>query len=112
MSPSRTSRSRGNGNWTTRWWSLRTGREPADRGIRGLELLAKAREHTGMAIVIEALNTELVPTVAEYAEIIQIGSRNMQNFALLRCAGGTGKPVPLTRGNLSTIRERLLSAKA
>jgi 3-deoxy-7-phosphoheptulonate synthase len=102
---------------------LRTGRESADRtrsspyafqglSIRGLELLAKAREHTGMAIVIEALNTELVPTVAEYAEIIQIGSRNMQNFALLRCAGGTGKPVPLTRGNLSTIRERLLSAKA
>jgi 3-deoxy-7-phosphoheptulonate synthase len=65
-----------------------------------------------MAIVTQALNTELVPTVAKYAEIIQIGSRNMQNFALLPRAGRRENPVPLKRGMLSTIRDLLLSAEA
>lgn len=80
-------------------------------GVRGLELLAVAREQTGMAIVTEAVDTELVGTVAEYADIIQIGSRNMQNFSLLRRAGQTGKPILLKRGMSATIRELLLSAE-
>jgi 3-deoxy-7-phosphoheptulonate synthase len=80
-------------------------------GVRGLELLAKAREQTGMAIVTEALDTDLVGTVAEYADIIQIGSRNMQNFSLLRRAGQTGMPILLKRGMSATIRELLLSAE-
>jgi 3-deoxy-7-phosphoheptulonate synthase len=80
-------------------------------GVRGLELLARAREQTGMAIVTEAVDTELVGTVAEYADIIQIGSRNMQNFSLLRRAGQTGKPILLKRGMSATIRELLLSAE-
>ncbi len=80
-------------------------------GVRGLELLARAREQTGMAIVTEAVDTELVATVAEYSDIIQIGSRNMQNFSLLRRAGQTGKPILLKRGMAATIRELLLSAE-
>jgi 3-deoxy-7-phosphoheptulonate synthase len=80
-------------------------------GVRGLELLARAREQTGMAIVTEAVDTELVGTVAEYADIIQIGARNMQNFSLLRRAGQTGKPILLKRGMSATIRELLLSAE-
>lgn len=80
-------------------------------GVRGLELLALAREETGMAIVTEALDTELVATVAEYADIIQIGARNMQNYPLLRRAGQTGKPILLKRGMSATIKEMLLSAE-
>jgi 3-deoxy-7-phosphoheptulonate synthase len=80
-------------------------------GTRGLELLAEAREQTGLAIVTEALETEMLPAVAEYADIIQIGSRNMQNYPLLRRAGRTGKPILLKRGMSATIRELLLSAE-
>jgi 3-deoxy-7-phosphoheptulonate synthase len=80
-------------------------------GLRGLELLAAAREQTGMAIVTEALETETVAAVAEYADIVQIGARNMQNYPLLRRAGRTGKPILLKRGLSATIRELLLSAE-
>jgi 3-deoxy-7-phosphoheptulonate synthase len=80
-------------------------------GIRGLELLAEARAQTGMAIVTEALEPETVPAVAEYADIIQIGARNMQNYPLLRRAGKTGKPILLKRGMAATIKELLLSAE-
>jgi 3-deoxy-7-phosphoheptulonate synthase len=80
-------------------------------GVRGLELLAEARAQTGMAIVTEALETETVAAVAEYADIIQIGARNMQNYPLLRRAGKTGKPILLKRGLSATIRELLLSAE-
>jgi 3-deoxy-7-phosphoheptulonate synthase len=80
-------------------------------GIEGLELLARAREETGLAIVTEALDTEMVDIVAEHADIIQIGARNMQNFPLLRRAGQTGKPVLLKRGMAATIKELLLSAE-
>jgi 3-deoxy-7-phosphoheptulonate synthase len=80
-------------------------------GIQGLELLAKARAATGMAVVTEALETETVAAVAEYADIIQIGARNMQNYPLLRRAGKTGKPILLKRGMSATIRELLLSAE-
>src|SRR5690606_6459662 len=80
-------------------------------GIRGLELLARAREETGMAIVTEALEPEMVDVVAEYADIIQIGARNMQNYPLLRRAGRCGKPVLLKRGMAATVKELLLSAE-
>ena len=80
-------------------------------GEPGLKLMAKAREETGLAIVTEALETELVDTVAEYADIIQIGARNMQNYPLLRKAGRAGKPVLLKRGLAATIKELLLAAE-
>lgn len=80
-------------------------------GPKGLELLARAREETGLAVVTEALETELVELVAEHADIIQIGARNMQNYPLLRRAGQTGKPILLKRGFAATIKELLLSAE-
>ena len=80
-------------------------------GVKGLELLARAREETGLAIVTEALEPETVDVVAEYADIIQIGARNMQNYPLLRRVGRTGKPVLLKRGPAATIKELLLSAE-
>jgi 3-deoxy-7-phosphoheptulonate synthase len=80
-------------------------------GEEGLRLLARAREETGMAIVTEAIDPEGVELVAEYADIIQIGARNMQNFSLLRRAGRTGKPVLLKRGMAATVKELLLSAE-
>lgn len=80
-------------------------------GVEGLKLLARAREETGLAIVTEALEPEMVDVVAEHADIIQIGARNMQNFPLLRRAGRTGKPVLLKRGLSATIKELLLSAE-
>ncbi len=80
-------------------------------GEEGLKLLARAREETGMAIVTEALDPEGVDVVAEYADIVQIGARNMQNFSLLRRAGRAGKPVLLKRGLAATVKELLLSAE-
>jgi 3-deoxy-7-phosphoheptulonate synthase len=80
-------------------------------GEEGLRLLARAREETGMAIVTEALDAEGVEIVSEYADMIQIGARNMQNYTLLRKAGQSGKPVLLKRGMSATIKELLLSAE-
>jgi len=80
-------------------------------GVEALKLLARAREETGMAIVTEALDAEGVDLVAEYADIVQIGARNMQNYPLLRRAGRTGKPVLLKRGMSATIDELLLAAE-
>ena len=80
-------------------------------GEPALKLLAKARAETGLAIVTEALEPELVDTVAEHADIIQIGARNMQNYPLLRRAGRAGKPVLLKRGLAATIKELLLAAE-
>jgi 3-deoxy-7-phosphoheptulonate synthase len=80
-------------------------------GVKGLELLSKAREETGLLVVTEAIDPEGVDVVAEYADIIQIGARNMQNFSLLKRAGRTGKPVLLKRGMAATITELLLSAE-
>lgn len=80
-------------------------------GMQGLRLLARAREETGMAIVTEAIDPEGVDAVAEYADIIQIGARNMQNYSLLRRAGRAGKPVLLKRGMAATVKELLLSAE-
>ena len=80
-------------------------------GEPGLKLLAKAREETGMAIVTEALEPELVDTVVEHADIVQVGARNMQNYPLLRKVGRCGKPVLLKRGMAATIKELLLAAE-
>ncbi len=80
-------------------------------GLAGLRLLAKAREETGLLIVTEALDPEGVDVVAPYADIVQIGARNMQNFSLLKRAGQIGKPVLLKRGIAATITELLLSAE-
>jgi 3-deoxy-7-phosphoheptulonate synthase len=80
-------------------------------GEDGLKLLAKAREETGMAIVTEAIDSESLDLVVEYADIVQIGARNMQNFSLLRRAGRAGKPVLLKRGMAATVKDLLLSAE-
>lgn len=80
-------------------------------GLEGLRLLARAREQTGLAIVTEAIDPETVGPVAEYADIIQIGARNMQNFSLLRAAGRAGRPVLLKRGMAATVNDLLLSAE-
>ena len=80
-------------------------------GEQGLRLLARAREETGMAIVTEAVDPEGVEVVAEYADIVQIGARNMQNYSLLRRAGRAGKPVLLKRGMAATVKDLLLSAE-
>ena len=80
-------------------------------GEQGLRLLALAREETGLLIVTEAVDPDGVDLVAEYADIIQIGARNMQNASLLKRAGRVGKPVLLKRGLAATISELLLSAE-
>src|SRR5579862_980897 len=77
----------------------------------GLKLLAKAREATGLAIITEVMSDRDVELVAQYADIMQIGARNMQNFALLKGLGRCGRPVLLKRGLSSTIKELLMSAE-
>jgi 3-deoxy-7-phosphoheptulonate synthase len=80
-------------------------------GLPGLKLLAKAKEETGLLIVTEAMDPEGAELVAEHADIIQIGARNMQNYSLLKKAGKLKKPVLLKRGLSATIQEWLLSAE-
>jgi 3-deoxy-7-phosphoheptulonate synthase len=80
-------------------------------GRAGLKLLARAREETGLLIVTEAMDNEGMDFVAEIADIIQIGARNMQNYSLLKRAGKSGKPILLKRGLSATIQELLLSAE-
>jgi 3-deoxy-7-phosphoheptulonate synthase len=80
-------------------------------GLPGLKLLAKARAETGLPIVTEALDDEGAHVVAEYADMIQIGARNMQNYSLLRTVGKLNKPVLLKRGMAATITDLLMSAE-
>jgi len=80
-------------------------------GRPGLKLLARAREETGLLIVTEAMDGEEMDFVAETADIIQLGARNMQNYSLLKRAGRSGKPILLKRGLSATIQELLLSAE-
>src|SRR5919202_5333042 len=80
-------------------------------GKKGLELLALARRETGLPVVTEAMDEEGAHLVAEYADCIQIGARNMQNYSLLKAAGRIGKPVLLKRGLAATITDLLLSAE-
>ena len=80
-------------------------------GVEGLKLLAKAREETGLPVVTEGMTAEDVSVVAEYADILQVGARNMQNFILLDEVGKINKPVLLKRGFANTYEELLLSAE-
>ncbi|HDN67708.1 MAG: 3-deoxy-7-phosphoheptulonate synthase [Candidatus Latescibacteria bacterium 4484_181] len=77
----------------------------------GLHLLAQAREETGLPVVTEVLAPEDVPLVAQYADILQIGARNMMNFVLLKRVGHIDKPVLLKRGMMATVKELLMSAE-
>ena len=77
----------------------------------GLRILAKAREETGLPIVTEVIRPELVPLMTSYADVLQIGARNMQNFALLHAVGEAQCPVLLKRGMMSTIEELLMAAE-
>jgi 3-deoxy-7-phosphoheptulonate synthase len=83
------------------------------QGLReeGLRLLAEAKSETGMPFVTEVKDTETLPIVAEYADILQIGARNMQNFSLLEAVGALGKPVMLKRGMSSSVKEWLMAAE-
>jgi len=78
---------------------------------KGLEYLAEAREATGLSIVTEVMSPEQAPLVARYADVLQIGTRNMQNFALLSAVGETDKPVLLKRGMSASLEEFLLAAE-
>lgn len=80
-------------------------------GEKGLQYLAEAREETGLGIVTEAMDTETFDLVEQYADCVQIGARNMQNFALLRRAGRSRKPMLLKRGMSSTLEEFLMAAE-
>jgi 3-deoxy-7-phosphoheptulonate synthase len=80
-------------------------------GKKGLEMLALAKRETGLAIVTEAMDDAGAELVAEYADCIQIGARNMQNYSLLKTVGRIGKPVLLKRGMAATIADLLLSAE-
>ncbi len=78
---------------------------------KGLQMLAAARDETGLAIVTEVMAPEHVPMVARYADVLQIGARNMQNYQLLQAVGDSGKPALLKRGMSATIDEFLLAAE-
>ena len=80
-------------------------------GKKGLEVLKKVREETGLLIITEAVDHDSLKLVAEYADIIQIGARNMQNYTLLRRAGQAKKPVLLKRGMYATLEEWLMAAE-
>ncbi len=77
----------------------------------GLKLLAAAREETGLKIVTEVMDVETLPMVADYADVLQIGARNMQNFSLLKQLGSIQRPVLLKRGPSATIKEWLMAAE-
>ncbi|MCF6473519.1 3-deoxy-7-phosphoheptulonate synthase [Nonomuraea sp. MG754425] len=80
-------------------------------GEKGLRILADVREETGMPIVTEVVDARDVATVAAYADMLQVGTRNMQNFALLQEVGAAGRPVMLKRGMTATIEEWLMAAE-
>jgi 3-deoxy-7-phosphoheptulonate synthase len=80
-------------------------------GLEGLKMLARAREESGLAIVTEVMSEDDVPMVAEYADILQIGTRNMENFSLLEAVARSQRPVLLKRGMAATIADWLRSAQ-
>lgn len=80
-------------------------------GEEGLKLLALARQETGLPVVTEVIAPEQVSLVAAYADVLQIGARNMQNYALLHAVGESQRPVLLKRGMMSTVEELLMSAE-
>ena len=80
-------------------------------GVEGLKILASVRERTGMPVVTEVVDARDVAVVAEHADMLQIGTRNMANFGLLQAVGESGKPVLLKRGMTATIEEWLMAAE-
>jgi 3-deoxy-7-phosphoheptulonate synthase len=80
-------------------------------GLEGLKLLAKARKHTGLAIVTEVMDEDDVGLVAEYADIVQVGTRSMENYSLLAALGQCGRPVLLKRGMTARLDELMCSAQ-
>jgi 3-deoxy-7-phosphoheptulonate synthase len=80
-------------------------------GEKGLRILADVRDEVGLPVVTEVVDAHDVDTVASYADMLQIGTRNMQNFGLLQAVGGSGKPVMLKRGMNATIEEWLMAAE-
>jgi len=80
-------------------------------GEEGLRLLAEAREETGLPVVTEVMDPQMVPLVTTYADILQVGARNMQNYALLHAVGKAQRPVLLKRGMMSTVEELLMAAE-
>ena len=80
-------------------------------GEEGLKILLAAKRETGLPVVTEVISPELVPLVTEYADVLQIGARNMQNYALLEAVGKIRKPVLLKRGMMSTVEELLMAAE-
>jgi 3-deoxy-7-phosphoheptulonate synthase len=80
-------------------------------GVEGLKILASVSEHTGMPVVTEVVDARDVDVVAEHADMLQIGTRNMANFGLLQAVGRSGKPVLLKRGMTATIEEWLMAAE-
>lgn len=80
-------------------------------GLEGLKLLAQARAATGLAVVTEVMAAADAPMVAEYADLLQIGSRSMENYALLEAAAKTGRPILLKRGMVATVADLLQSAQ-
>jgi 3-deoxy-7-phosphoheptulonate synthase len=80
-------------------------------GLEGLKMLARAREESGLAIVTEVMSEDDVTMVAEYADILQIGTRNMENYSLLEATAQSGRPILLKRGMVATVAELLRSAQ-
>jgi 3-deoxy-7-phosphoheptulonate synthase len=80
-------------------------------GREGLEILAEVRERTGLAVITEVMDTRDVELVARYADVLQVGARNVQNFALLNEVGKSRVPVFLKRGMMTTVNELLMSAE-
>jgi 3-deoxy-7-phosphoheptulonate synthase len=80
-------------------------------GIAGLKILSKARSETGLAIVTEVMSERDVDVIAEYADIMQVGTRSMENYALLEALGKCGRPVLLKRGMVATLEDLLRSAQ-
>ncbi len=79
-------------------------------GEEGLRILAQVREATSLPIITEVMDPQMVPLVTTYADVLQVGARNMQNYALLNAVGDSQRPVMLKRGMMSTIEELLMSA--
>ncbi len=80
-------------------------------GIEALKILREARELTGLPVVTEVMSTEDVDLICEYADMLQVGARNMQNFALLRRLASVKKPILLKRGPSASVKEWLLAAE-
>ncbi len=80
-------------------------------GVDGLDILARVKAETGLGIITEVISHDQVAKVAEVADILQIGTRNMQNYSLLHAVGESGKPVLLKRGMMSTLEELIMSAE-